>query len=229
MKTIGLIGGLSWVSTMDYYRFINEQVNQRLGGTEAGKIILYSVNFGEIKALTDDGNWTAIAEMVCGIARQLQQAGADCMLIGANTMHKIADKIQAAVTIPVIHIAAVTAKEVQRQQLKKVALMGTKYTMELDFYHNALAAYGIETIVPGEEDKNFIHYTIYNELGKGLFTPGTKKHYQEIIERLANQGAEGVILGCTEIPLLIKPEDVHIPTFDTAYIHAMAAVEFALK
>jgi aspartate racemase len=229
MKSIGLIGGLSWVSTIDYYRFINEQVNQRLGGTEAGKILLYSVNFGEIKKLTAEGNWPVMTDMMCSIAQKLEQAGADCLLIGANTMHKIADAIQAAISIPIIHIAEVTARAVNEQGLKKVALMGTKYTMELDFYPKALAAYGIEMIIPGEDDRDYIHHSIYEELGKNIFTAEAKSYYQQIIQRLAAKGAEGVILGCTEIPLLISPADSPIPIFNTAFIQSCAAVDFALS
>ena len=164
MRTIGIIGGLSWLSTIDYYRAINEQINQRLGGVQAGKIIIYSLNFGDIKELTMRNDWPAMTELVCDAAKKLQQTGADCILIGANTMHKIASEVQQAVTIPLIHVAEVTASAVQEQQLKKVALLGTKFTMELGFYPDALRKYGIETIIPIEEDREYIHVTIYNEL-----------------------------------------------------------------
>ncbi len=229
MRTIGIIGGLSWLSTIDYYRAINEQINQRLGGVHAGKIIIYSLNFGEIKELTMRNDWPAMTKLVSDAAKKLQQSGADCILIGANTMHKIAAEVQQAIDIPVIHIAEVTAAAVQQQQLKKIALLGTKYTMELDFYPNAMRQYGIETIIPAEKDRDYIHATIYNELGKGIFTDELKDRYKEIINRVMQQGAEGVVLGCTEIPLLIKQQDSPIPVFDTALIHATAAVEFALR
>ena len=229
MQTIGIIGGLSWPSTIDYYRVINEQVNQRLGGSSAAKIILYSLNFGDIKELTLRDDWASITTLVCDVARKLEQAGADCVLIGANTMHRIADAIQQSISVPIIHIAEVTAAAVQKQQIKKVALLGTKYTMQLDFYPDALRAYGIETIVPGEADRDYIHATIYNELGNGILTDAMRERYKKIIHDLVQQGAEGVILGCTEIPLLITQEDFELPLFDTTLLHASSAVEFALS
>jgi aspartate racemase len=229
MRTIGLIGGLSWLSTIDYYRAINEQINQRLGGVHAGRIILYSLNFGEIKELTMRDDWPAMTRLVADAAKKLQQSGADCILIGANTMHKIAPQVQEAIQVPLIHIAEVTAAVVREQPIKKVALLGTKYTMQLDFYPDALRQYGIETIIPAEKDRDYIHATIYNELGKGIFTEEIRNRYKEIINRLVQQGAEGVILGCTEIPLLIKQKDSPVPVFDTALIHATAAVDFALE
>lgn len=229
MRTIGIIGGLSWPSTIDYYRVINEQVNQRLGGAEAAKIILYSLNFGEIKALTFRDDWAAITTLVCDVARKLEQAGADCVLIGANTMHRIADAIQQSINVPIIHIAKVTAAAVKEQKIKKVALIGTKFTMELDFYPDALRAHGIETIIPGDADRDYIHATIYNELGKGIFNDEMREQYKKIINELQQQGAEGVILGCTEIPLLIKQTDSPIPVFDTGLIHSIAAVNFAIE
>jgi len=229
MRTIGIIGGLSWPSTIDYYRAINEQVNERLGGSEAAKIILYSLNFGEIKKLTFQDDWPAITTLICDVARKLELAGADCILIGANTMHRIADAVQQSIKIPIIHIAAVTAVAVQEQKIKKVALLGTKFTMELDFYPKALAAYGIETIIPADAERDYIHATIYNELGKGILTDEMREQYKNIIHDLVQQGAEGVILGCTEIPMLIKQKDSPIPVFDTALIHSTAAVDFAVK
>jgi aspartate racemase len=228
MRTIGIIGGLSWPSTIDYYRVINEQVNQRMGGSEAAKIILYSFNFGDIKELTLRDDWASITSMVCDVARKLELAGADCIVIGANTMHRIADAIQRSIKVPIIHIAEVTAAAVQEKQIKKVALLGTKYTMELDFYPDALSAHGIETIIPGDADREYIHATIYNELGKGIVNDAMRERYKKIISDLMLQGAEGVILGCTEIPLLIKQTDSPIPVFDTGLIHSTAAVDFAI-
>jgi aspartate racemase len=229
MKTIGIIGGLSWLSTIEYYRLINEQVNERLGDVNSAKIILYSVNFSEIKMLTQQDRWEEIATIISNIARNLQRAGADCILIGANTMHKIAAQIQEAITIPIIHIAEVTAAEIKKQKLKKVALLGTKYTMQLDFYKDKLGAEGITTIIPGEDDITFINDAIYIEMGKGIFLPTTKGKFLNIINALVMSGAEGVILGCTEIPLLIKQADCAVAVFDTTMIHATAAVEFALN
>jgi len=229
MKTIGIIGGISWVSSVDYYRLINEMINHRLGGVNGGRIILYSVNYEDIKTLTFADDWNGMITMLTGIARKLEAAGADCLLIGANTMHRIADPVQAAISIPLIHIAVETAKAVQEKHIKKVALLGTKFTMELDFFPSKLAAQGIETIIPGDEDRQFLHDAIYEEMGKGLFLPATKARILSMIEQLALQGAEGVIFGCTEIPLLIQDRECVLPVFNTTLIHAGAAVRFALK
>jgi aspartate racemase len=229
MKTIGIIGGLTWYSTLDYYRLLNELVNKRLGGVHSAKIILNSVDFAEIKPLTEKDKWEAIAVIICKAARSLELAGADCIMIGANTMHKIAGEIQAAVKIPIIHIGAATAAAIKNTGLKKVALLGTKYTMQLDFYKDKLTEYGIETIIPGETDIHYINRAIYDEFSTGIFLPATKKEYLRIIDLLVAQGAEGIILGCTEIPILIKQEDCAVPVFDTALIHAAAAVDFAFR
>jgi aspartate racemase len=228
MKTIGIIGGLTWLSTADYYRLINQQINEILGGVEAGKIILYSVNFAEIKILTENNDWSTIAAIMKDIAQKLEAAGADCILIGANTMHKIADEVQSAIQIPLINIAEETAKVIQANGMKKVALLGTKYTMQLDFYKNKLFAKGIQTIIPGEEDIVYINNAIYSEMGKGLFLPETKTRFIQIINKLQQSGVEAVILGCTEIPILIKQEDVNLPVFDTTEIHVSAAVKYVV-
>jgi len=229
MKTIGIIGGLTWLSTAEYYRLLNEMVNEKLGGVSSAKIILHSVNFHEIKTLTFAEDWQAIIEIIGAIAKKLQDAGADCILIGANTMHKIAAEVQAKVSIPVIHIAAATAKNIEKQGLSKVALLGTKYTMELGFYQRELQKHHVSTIIPDEADRQYIHDAIYNEMGKNIFLPATKKQFLVIIDKLIKEGAEGVILGCTEIPLLLKQQDCPIPVFDTTLIHAAAAVAFALE
>ena len=229
MKKIGLVGGLTWVSTVDYYRLLNELVNERKGGSEAAEIIIYSVNFGPIKKYTEEGNWKAISAIICNAAQKLETAGADCILLGANTMHKIAHEVQESISVPLIHIASVTAKAISHQSLKKVALLGTKYTMQLDFYKNALARQGIETLIPSVEKIDIINTAIYTELGKNIFLPSTKEQFIEVINDLHQQGAEGVILGCTEIPMLIKQSDSPIPVFDTTRLHALAAVDFALK
>jgi aspartate racemase len=229
MKTIGLIGGLTWLSTLEYYRLLNEQVNQRVGGFDAASIILHSVNFGDIKKLTEAQDWDAIAQIICDAAKKIEIAGADCLLIGANTMHKIADKVQAVVHIPVIHIAAVTAKSIQQKKLTTVALLGTKYTMQLDFYTNILKAEGITCITPDAVDMEYINTAIYTEMSKGMFNTETKKAFINIIDKMKSQGAEGAILGCTEIPILLQQQDVSIPIFDTTAIHVNAAVDFALS
>ena len=228
MKTIGLIGGLTWYSTLDYYRLLNELMNKKLGDVHAAKIILYSVDFAEIKILTGQQDWKSIAVIICNAAKSIELAGADCIMIGTNTMHKIADEVQAAVNIPVIHIATAVAETIKSAGLKKVALLGTKYTMQLHFYKNILAQNGIETITPPENDIEFINNSIYEEFGKGIFLSETKTQYLKIMEELIKQGAEGFILGCTEIPILIKQEDCIVPVFNTALIHAGAAVDFAL-
>jgi len=229
MRTIGIIGGLTWLSTAVYYRLLNEMVNEKLGGVYSAKIILYSVNFHDIKTRTFADDWQGISQIICGIAKKLEDAGADCILIGANTMHKIAGEVQQTVSIPVIHIAAATGKAIEKRQFKKVALLGTKYTMELGFYQQELAKFNIVTIIPGEADRQYIHDAIYNEMGKNIFPASTKERFLSIIDSLAKDGAEGIILGCTEIPILIKQTDCQVPVFDTTYIHAAAAVEFALE
>lgn len=229
MKIIGLVGGTSWISSLDYYRLFNEITNQRLGGNEAAKIVLYSVNYGEIVTYTHQGNWDAIAAIIADAAQKVERAGADCILLGANTMHHVAEKVQQSVKVPLLHIADVVGKAITEKQLKKVALLGTKYTMLFDFYTRKLADYGIETIIPDAEGVDFVNNAIYNELGKGKFLPETKQRFLQLIDKLAGQGAEGVILGCTEIPMLVKQEDTLVPVFDTTMLHATAAVDFALQ
>ena len=229
MKTIGLIGGLSWVSTQDYYRLFNEMVNQKLGGANAAKVIMHSVNFEEVKTLTFANDWVGIRDMLCDIASKLEEAGADCIVVGANTMHKVARDIQKAVSIPLIHIATETSLVVHKQGLQKVALLGTKYTMEADFFPAKLFENEVHVIIPNNADREFINDAIYNELGKNIFLPETKAGILNIINKLVKEGAEGVVLGCTEIPLLIKQDDCTVPVFDTTFIHAQAAVAFALN
>lgn len=228
MKTIGLIGGITWLSTVEYYKLLNQMVNVRLGGVASAKIILCSVNFEEIKTLTVADDWDGIAALILDAAQKLEKAGADCVLLGANTMHKIADQIQAGINIPLIHIAEKTATAIVKSHLTTVALLGTKYTMQLDFYKDKLSAQGVNTIIPNINDIDLINQAIYNEMGKGIFLAETKNKFISIIEKLARKGAEGVIFGCTEIPLLLKQDDVTIPVFDTTFIHAEAAISFAL-
>jgi aspartate racemase len=228
MKTIGLIGGLSWISSLDYYRLINEITNKRLGGNEAAKIILFSVNYGEIVTLTKAGDWDGLAWIMCDAAKRTEGAGADCILIGANTMHHIAEKVQDVVKVPLLHIADAAAKAIKEKGENKVALLGTRYTMLFDFYKKKLSQHGIETMIPGDSEIDFVNNAIYDEMGKGKFLPETKRRFLQLIDELAARGAEAVILGCTEIPMLIKPEDTSVPIIDTTLQHAIAAVDFAL-
>ena len=229
MKTIGLIGGTSWVSTIDYYRIINTTVNERRGGNEAASIILHSVNYGEIVRLTHAGDWDGITAIVGTAAQKAEQAGAGCLLLCANTMHRIADRIQAMLSIPLIHIADVTAAAIHKKGLEKILLLGTRYTMTGGFYEERLQQYTIQMMLPDTGAMEFVNSTIYNELGKNIFLPATKKAYLDIIDRAVAAGAQGVILGCTEIPLLLKQQDCSIPVFDTTLLHATAAVDFALQ
>jgi aspartate racemase len=229
MKTIGLIGGITWLSTLDYYRLINQMMNEKLGGDASAKILMSSLNFEEIKSLTIAEDWDGIASVILTEVTKLEEAGADCMLLCANTMHKIAEEIEVSLSVPLIHIAEETGKEIVNKQLSTVALLGTRYTMLLDFYKDKLAEQGIKTIIPNEEEIHYINSAIYNEMGNGIFLPERKEGFLKIINRLISEGAEGIILGCTEIPILIKQEDVSVPVFDTTAIHSAAAVEFALS
>ena len=227
MKTIGLIGGTTWHSTIDYYRIINETVSKRAGNNSSAKLLLYSVDFEEIYKLTQQQNWTEIAAILCDAAVRLETAGADCLLLCANTMHINADKVKKAIAIPLIHVAEVTAAAIKAKNIETVLLLGTKYTMMGGFYEQRLEKYGIKTVVPTATDREKINDTIYNELGKGIFSPETKKLYLELIQQYRSEGVEGVILGCTEIPLLIQQEDCNLSLFNTTEIHAVAAVDFA--
>jgi aspartate racemase len=229
MKTLGLIGGTSWLSTIDYYRIINQEINKRLDGLNSAKLFLYSLNFEEFKPTADAGNWQKISEMLTDISLRLQNAGAECIVLCANTPHMAADDIKQKIKVPLIHIAEVTAAEITRHKIKTAGLLGTKFTMEQKFFRDKLTNEGIKTLIPKEDEREFIHSSIFNELGKNIFKLETKKKYLKIIDGLAKQGAEGVIFGCTEIPMLIKPVDCTIKVFDTTLIHAKAAAEFALS
>jgi aspartate racemase len=229
MKVIGLIGGMSWESTAEYYRIINETVKERLGGHHSAKILLYSVNFSELVELQREGRWEEATEFICEAARRVELGGADCILICTNTMHKMAAEVQRAVVIPLLHIADATAMEIKKKGIGRVALLGTKYTMEEDFYKGRLRVkYGFEVLIPPEEDRNIINQIIYDELCLGRIEEESKKHFVQIIKSLRERGGEGVILGCTEISLLIKEKDSSLELFDTTTIHARAAVDFAL-
>ncbi|WP_281632023.1 aspartate/glutamate racemase family protein [Flavobacterium luteolum] len=229
MRKIGLIGGISWVSTSDYYTLINKGINEKLGGLNFSECLIYSFNYSDIKKNNDANDWDSTFNMLLKAAEVLKSGGAEAILLCANTMHLIADRIQEAIDIPLIHIAEETAIEIHKKQLKKVGLLGTKFTMELDFFKDKLAEKEIETIIPlSEADKDFIHYTIFEELGRGIATEETKKRYLEIVNELIQNGAEGIILGCTEIPLVIKEGDLNVPIFDTTLIHTQAAINFQL-
>ena len=230
MKTIGLIGGMTWHSTEEYYRLINEDVQRRLGGSSSARLVLYSVEFGEIEALQEAGDWERMTFLMTDAARRVEAAGADFIVICANTMHRTAEAITAAVRIPLLHIADATAAEIRGRGLKTVGLLGTRYTMEQDFYRRRLEEkHGLAVLVPDEAERRAIHDVIYHELGHGLIRDESRKAYVGIIDKLRRRGAEGVILGCTEIPLLVKPGDTALPLFDTTTLHAKAAVDLALS
>ena len=229
MKIIGLLGGMSWESTESYYRLINETIKESLGGLHSAKLVLVSVDFDEIEKLQHQGDWDACAKILIGAAQSLEKAGADFILICTNTMHLVAPQIQAGVSIPLLHIADATGEEIAKLNLKKVGLLGTAFTMEEDFYKGRLeSSYGLEVIIPNEADRKIVHQVIYNELCLGKIENDSRKEYLRIIEGLVAQGAEGVILGCTEIALLVKPEHTQVQLFDTTKIHALKAVEKAL-
>ena len=229
MKTLGLIGGTSWVSTVDYYRIINQQINERLGGLNAARLILYSLNYEEFKPPPDPKDWGPTSEGLTIVAKKLETAGAECIILCANTPHMAADFIQEHIGIPLIHIAEETSKEIAKQNINKIGLIGTRFTMEQQFFTDKLSRFGISTLIPEKEERDYIHNTIFNELGKGIFTEEIKNNYLQIMERLMQKGADGIILGCTEIPMLLKPGDYTMRAFDTTLIHATAAVNFALE
>jgi aspartate racemase len=228
MKTIGLVG-ITWVSTAVYFKTINQLVAQRLGGAHSAKLLLSSLDFHELKTLVEQDDWIEIEARLIDVARRLEQGGAECIVIGSNTPHLIADAIRARVHIPLLHIVEETAKAIVLQRARKVGLLGTKVTMESAFYRDGLAKHDIETLVPGDADRAYIHARIFDELTQGVFTPETKRRFLDVIETLRAQGADGIVLGCTEIPLLLEQSDCSIPVFDTTALHARAAVDFALQ
>ncbi len=229
MKTLGLIGGLSWFSTEVYYRKLNELIGTRLGDNYSAKILLYSLNFKDFRILQEKDDWDQIEILLSDIALRLEKAGADCIVICTNTPHLVADGIQKKISIPLIHIAEETAKHIQKQSINEVGLLGTKFTMEQAFFKERLTRYGIETIIPSSIDRDFIHTSIFTELTKGVFKNDTKKKIIDIISSMQDEGAQGIIFGCTELALLIKAEEYEVKIFDTTSIHAAAAVDFALK
>jgi aspartate racemase len=229
MKTIGLIGGTGWVSTVEYYRVINQTVNKRLGGLYSAKCIIYSLNFAELDRMKKNNDFQGVYSLFKNAAVTLTNAGAECLLLCANTAHIYADALEKDITLPLIHIAEAAGREVKNKNLTRVGLLGTKQTMEEDFYKKRLTAQNIEVMIPGENDREFIDRSIFEELLLEEFKPETKQRFLNIISELEQKGAEGIILGCTEIPLIIHPEDVPLLLFNTTEIHATAAVEFALE
>ncbi len=229
MKTIGLIGGMSWESSAEYYRIVNETTKSKLGGLHSAKSILYSVDFSEIEHLQHQDRWQEAAQVLIDAAVGLEKCGADFVVLCTNTMHKVADDIQAHIHIPFLHIADAAAKQIKHSGINKVGLLGTRFTMEEDFYRGRLTQkFGMDVIIPNAEDRMIVHRVIYNELVVGKIRQNSKERYMEIIQRLVDGGAEGIILGCTEIGLLVRDGDCRVPLFDTTKIHAVAAVEYAL-
>ncbi len=228
MKTLGLIGGMSWESTVPYYRQINQQINQRLGGLHSAKIILYSVDFQQIEALQRSGDWQQAGQLLAEAAQALQHAGAQGLVLCTNTMHKVAAAINDATPLPLLHIADATAQQIKARGLNRIGLLGTRFTMEQDFYKARLLAQGIEVIIPDQPGRDLVHQVIYHELCLGQIKAESRLAYQQIIAGLVAQGAEGVILGCTEIGLLVQPDDAAVPLFDTTAIHARAAADWML-
>jgi len=229
MKTIGLLGGMSWESTELYYRWINEETKRRLGGLHSAPIAMVSVDFQEIEELQHRGDWAAAGDILAKKARQVEAAGADLLLICTNTMHKVAAEVEAAIRIPLLHIADATAKRIKQSGMRTVGLLGTKFTMEQDFYKGRLERQGLDVLVPSEADREIVHRVIYEELCLGDVRESSRNEYLRIIEQLSAAGAEGVIEGCTEIVMLVQQQHTHVPLFDTTAIHAQEAVAEALK
>jgi len=229
MKTIGLLGGMSWESTQSYYRILNEGIKARLGGLHSAQICLYSVDFAPIEQLQHAGNWSETARILSQAASNIEAGGADFLMIGTNTMHKVADEIEAAVQIPLLHIADATAEKLLADNIHHVGLLGTRFTMEEDFYKGRLQEkYGIRVTVPDLADRESVHRIIYQELCQGIIRPESREIYQQVVAKLHQQGAQAVILGCTEIALLIQQKDTNVPLYDTTSIHAEKAVEWSL-
>ena len=228
MKTIGLIGGMSWESTIEYYRVLNETVKGELGGLHSAKILMYSVDFEELVALKHRGAWDEIGRLLATAAAQLEEAGADCTLLATNTMHKVAEAIARSTTVPLIHIADATADEIKQHPIQRVGLLGTRFTMEESFYKDRLTQHGLAVQVPNREERDAIHDIIYSELCLGQIRSVSRDHMCAAITNLVASGSEAIILGCTEIGLLVKPEDSPVPLFDTTTIHAKAAVRWAI-
>ncbi|WP_445452442.1 aspartate/glutamate racemase family protein [Flavobacterium sp. 25HG05S-40] len=226
MKKIGLVGGISWTSTLDYYKFINEGVNIKLGGLNFAECIIYSLNFGDIYTQSWDNSY----ELLHNACNSLKKSGAEGIALCANTAHLYADRLQEELNMPIIHIVAETAKKINQKGFKKIGLLGTKFTMEMDFYRNKLETFGLEVLVPDEQEtRDYIQFTLREELGIGFINPETKEKYKEIIKNLVQKGAECIVLGCTEIPMLVSQDDFEIPVFDTTKIHSEAIIDFMLS
>jgi len=230
MKTIGLLGGMSWESSIEYYRIINETVKERLGRLHSAQSLMYSVDFAEIEKLQHAGDWEALTQAMVNAAKRLERGGADFLVICTNTMHRMAPEVSAAINIPLLHIADATADAIRDKSLDTVGLLGTRFTMEGDFYRGKLEEdHGLRVLIPTEEGRETIHHIIYDELVQGSIREESREAFLDVIVELKSRGAQGVILGCTEIPLLVKQKDVSIPIFDTSSIHAKAAVDWALR
>ncbi|KAB7895827.1 amino acid racemase [Rouxiella sp. S1S-2] len=229
MKTLGLIGGMSWESTLPYYRTINEQIKQQLGGLHSAKLVLFSVDFYEIEQLQAQGDWEKAGQVLGEAARSLNKAGAEIIVVCTNTMHKVAEAIERIGGLPLLHIADATAKPIIEQNLSRIGLLGTRFTMEQAFYRGRLQAQGIDVLTPNEEDRAIVHRIIYEELCLGKIVDASRDEYRRIISSLEQQGAQGIILGCTEITLLVGPQDASVPVFDTTAIHAYAAAAYSLS
>jgi aspartate racemase len=229
MKTIGMIGGTGWPSTLEYYRIINQETNKRLGGLSSAKIILSSFNYAEIDTLNKKEDHAGVYKLVLDAAQRLKNAFVDFIIICANTMHQYVEQLEEETKLKVVHIADATANEIKKKNISAIGLLGTRFTMEMDFYKKRFNLFGIESLVPEKSDRNFIHDAIMNELLKEQFKSETKNKFLYIIDELAKSGANGIVLGCTEIPLLIKQYDVSLPVFNTLEIHAKATVDFALS
>lgn len=228
MRTIGLLGGMSWESSALYYRVVNEAVRDRLGGYHSARVLMSSVDFADVERLQVAGEWDAAGELLAHEARALEVAGAECLVLCTNTMHKVAGAIEAATTVPLLHIADVTAAAVRETGVSRVALLGTRFTMEQPFLRERLESHGLDVRVPAADDLRRVHEVIYGELVHGVVRPESRADYVAVVERLVADGAEGVVLGCTEIELLLGPGDVSVPVFATTRLHALAAVDFAL-
>ncbi|MCM3758277.1 aspartate/glutamate racemase family protein [Sporosarcina aquimarina] len=229
MKIIGLIGGMSWESSAEYYRIINEEVKRRLGGLHSAKCLLYSVDFEEIERFQTQGEWENAGEKLGEAASSLEKAGAEFILICTNTMHKVVDAVQSKINIPILHIADATAEQINKQEITNIGLLGTRYTMEQEFYKSRIESKGINVIVPDMEEREIVNKIIFDELCLGKIHQESRDYYKSVIQNLIVSGAQGIILGCTEIGLLIKPDDSKVPLFDTTYIHALEAVNLSLK
>lgn len=229
MKMIGLLGGMSWESSLHYYRLANERVRQRQGGLTSARCILYSLDFAPIASMQAEGRWQEAGAVLAGAAQCLEQAGAEVMVLCTNTMHVVAEQVESAISIPLLHIADVTAQEISRSGLRRVGLLGTRFTMEQSFYAGRMAErHGIEVLTPDRPQRELIHQVIYDELCRGIVNPSSRAAYIEVVQQLAERGAAGIIFGCTEIMLLLRSTDVALPVFDSTSLHATAAVDFAL-